>query len=339
MLKIGLVGAGFMGGMHAACYKAMSGKDLTISAVADLEKSKAASVSDQFGSKIYKTGEELIEKADVDIIDICLPTYLHTAHAVKAMEKGRAVFIEKPVCLTADEGRMLLKTQKETGASVMVGQCLRSWPEYMWLKKAVDDKIYGNIVSAVFSRVSPRPGWAWQNWLHKPEQSGTMAMDLHIHDADFVRYIMGEPEQVKAVAARDKDGVIQQIFSTYMFADTTAVAQAEGAWDYPPQFPFAMAYRVKFEKATAVFNSSLSPSLTVYPDGGGQIAPKLDKGFEGTGNAGGNISSLGGYFNELNYFTDRIMMGKPIEVAPLKEGVKSLELVIKEIRIAGGAKI
>jgi predicted dehydrogenase len=339
MLKIGLVGAGFMGGMHAACYGAMSKKGVVIAAVADLEKGKSAAVSDKTGAEIYKTGEELIEKAEVDIIDICLPTYMHTEHAVKAMEKGRAVFIEKPVCLTAEEGIKLLKTQEKTGAAVMVGQCLRSWPEYVWLKDAADDKRYGDIVSAVLTRISPKPGWAWRNWLHKPECSGTMAMDLHIHDADFIRYLLGEPDKITAIAVRDASGVIQQIFSTYAFSGTSAVASAEGAWDYPPQFPFSMAYRVKFETATAVFDSSASPSLVIYPNEGGKTAPDLDKGFEGTGDAGGNISSLGGYFNELDYFTDRIMAGEPILTAPLSEGVKSLELVIKEIKLAGGPKI
>ncbi len=113
---------------------------------------------------------------------------------------------------------------------------------------------------------------------------------------------------------------------------------AEGAWDYSPSFPFCMEYRVKFEKATVVFNSGNNPALVVYPNEGGQIVPEIKNDFDDSNDIGGNISSLGGYYNELKYFTERLNLGLPLEVAPLSEGVKSLELVLREIEMAGGAK-
>jgi predicted dehydrogenase len=336
MIKVGLIGAGFMGGMHLACYKALAEEGVEISAVADLVDEKTKSAAQKYGAAIYSTGMELIENADVDVIDICLPTYLHTTHAVAAMKKGKPVFIEKPVCLNEKEGNLLLQTEKETGVPVMVGQCIRMWSEYAWLKETVRNKTYGDIVSGVFKRISPLPTWAWENWLHKPECSGTVALDMHIHDVDYIRYIMGEPDDVFATASRDKDGVIQQIFTTYNFPK--AVVSAEACWDYPASFPFCMEYRIKFEKATAVFNSSLEPSLVVYLGGGGSVVPETQKDFVSENNIGGNISSLGGYYNELKYFIQRIRDCKPLKVAPLREGVKSVMLVLKEIDIAGGAK-
>jgi predicted dehydrogenase len=336
MIKVGLIGAGYMGGMHLACYQALAEEGVKITAVADIIDEKARSVAEKFNAVIYSNGMELIENADVDVIDICLPTYLHTNHAVEAMKKGKPVFIEKPVCLNEEEADLLLRTEKETGVPVMVGQCIRMWSEYVWLKKTVDHNIYGDIVSGVFKRVSPLPTWAWNNWLLKPEYSGSVALDMHIHDVDYIRYIMGEPEKISATASRDKDGVIEQIFATFTFQK--AVAFAEACWDYPASFPFCMEYRIKFEKATAVFNSSVEPSLVVYLNEGGSIVPELEKDFEGETDIGGNIPSLGGYYNELKYFIQRIRDCKPLEVAPLSEGVKSVMLVLKEIDIAGGAK-
>lgn len=336
MLKIGLVGAGFMGGMHSACYQSLLDSGVKICAVADVDIEKAKAVAAKFGAEVYKTGNELIENADVDVVDICLPTYLHTEHAIKAMEKGINVFIEKPVCLNLDEAKLLLETGEKTGAKVMVGQCMRLWPEYIWLKEATESGEYGKIISAVFKRVSPKPTWAWENWLHKVECSGSVALDLHIHDADYIRYLMGEPVSLNSTAARDSEGVIQQIFTTYQYPDS--VVAAEGAWDYPPSFPFCMEYRVKFEKATVVFNSVNNPSLVVYLNEGGQIVPEIKNDFDDSNDIGGNISSLGGYYNELKYFTERLTLGLPLEVAPLSEGVKSLELVLREIEMAGGAK-
>ena len=332
MLKIGLIGAGYMGGMHSACYKALSDLDAAVTAVADLREDKRRSVIDSFNAVSYETGMELIENADVDMIDICLPTYLHTSHALAAMERGRAVFIEKPVCLTRDDGERLLDAQRKYGSLVAVGQCIRFWDEYAWLKDTLGQGKYGKVLSAVFQRISPHPGWAWDNWLHKPECSGTVALDLHIHDVDYVRYILGEPDGVTATAVRDSDGVIQQIFATYQYPG--AVVIVEGDWDYPDTFPFSMNFRVKCEYATIVFDIS---GLTVYLKSGETLKPEIQKSFEGNNDIGGNITSLGGYYNELKYFVECLQKQTIPTIAPLDEAVKSVDLCLKEVELAGGA--
>ncbi len=336
MLKIGLIGAGFMGSTHSACYQALAELGVSVTAVADLREEKSRAVADIHPAQIFKTGMELIERADVDVIDICLPTYLHAAHAVAAMKKGRAVFIEKPVCLTPEEGRQLLEAQKETGAIVMVGHCLRLWDEYVWLKEALDSGRYGKPLSAVFQRLSPRPDWAWENWLHRPACSGTAALDMHIHDIDYIRYILGEPLQVTASAAR-RDGVIQQLFATLEYPET--VVQAEVCWDYPQDFPFSMRFRVKCERATILFDSADPRGLTVYPEAGGMERPEIVRQFEATAESGGNISSLGGYYNELKYFVECLNAGRRPTIAPLEEAVKSVALCLREIELAGGAAV
>ena len=76
MLKVGLIGCGFMGTMHANCYKALEG--VTLAAVADIRPEKAAQLAD--GAEIFGDGKELIEQADVDIIDICLPIFTPNTH-------------------------------------------------------------------------------------------------------------------------------------------------------------------------------------------------------------------------------------------------------------------
>ena len=85
MLKVGLIGCGFMGSMHANCYNNL--KDVKVTAVADVRREKAEELSKISGAEIYACGKDLIEKADVDVIDICLPTFLHAEHALLAMEK------------------------------------------------------------------------------------------------------------------------------------------------------------------------------------------------------------------------------------------------------------
>lgn len=332
MIKIGLIGCGFMGGMHSACYDVIEGAQVV--AVADVRREKAEEIAKVHNAEIYATGEQLIANADVDVVDICLPTYLHTEHAVLAMKKGRNVFLEKPVCLTEEEGELLLKTQEETGAIVQVGQVIRMWDEYVWLKKAADDNKFGKIHSAVFKRLSSYPTWAWDNWLHQGDKSGSIALDMHIHDVDFMRYLMGEPESFTSSATRDNTGIIEQIFTSFKYKD--AVATVEGCWHYPVDFPFTAQFRVMFDNATVVNGAD---GLVVYYKDGGQEKIEIEPSFESDNNIGGNISSLGGYYNELRYFINKLNAGEVPTVAPLCEGIKSVNLALAEIKSVGGAQI
>lgn len=330
MLKVGLIGCGFMGGMHAACYNAIDGVEVV--AFADVRKEKAEELAN--GAQIYATGEDLINNADVDVVDICLPTYLHTEHAIKAMKKGRNVFIEKPVCLTPEEGEMLVKTQKETGAKVQVGQVIRLWDEYKWLKSVTEKNVYGKIKSAVFKRLSSVPGWAWEGWLHDADKSGSVALDMHIHDVDFMRYLMGEPNSFSSSVVRNEKKIIEQIFTTFSYDD--AVVTVEACWDYPSDFPFDAGFRVKFEKATAVMDSN---GLNVYYIDGGYEKIEIKPEFEADNDIGGNLSSLGGYYNELKYFVEKLNAGEPLTIAPLDDAVKSVKLTLAEINSVGGAQL
>jgi len=330
MIKVGLIGCGFMGGMHSACYAALAGLGVKVTAVADVRREYAENLAN--GAEIYATGMELIEKADVDVIDVCLPTHLHAAHAVAAMKAGKNVFVEKPIAFKDEDMELILKTEKETGAKVQVGQVIRQWTEYVWLKKAVDAGTFGKIQHAMFRRLSSRPEWAWEGWLHQVDKSGGVAVDMHVHDVDFVRYILGEPDVVKAHAHRDAEGVIQQINAVYGYGDKVSVA-VESGWDYPADFPFAADFRVKFEKATVIGGGGV---VNVYPLGGAAYQAELEEEFQGDNEIGGNISSLGGYYNELKYFVEGLQGKNDLSVATVSEAIKSVQLVKREVEAAGG---
>ncbi len=330
MIKVGLIGCGFMGGMHAACYAALENLGVKVTAVADPRKDFAEKLMGE-GVAYYTLGMDLIHQADVDVIDICLPTDLHTAHAVAAMKAGKHVFVEKPICIKAEEMELLLKTEAETGVKVQVGQVIRQWTEYKWLKETVESGVYGKVLSGEFTRISGRPDWASENWLHTIERSGGVAVDMHVHDVDFVRYILGEPDRVQAQAYRDEEGVIQHINALYGYGKNVGIAVQAG-WDYPASFPFTATYRVKFEKATVIHNGG----ITVYPNEGEPFQPKMEEEFQGDNDIGGNVSSLGGYYNELKYFVEGLQGKNDLSVATVSEAIKSIQLVLKEVEAAGG---
>ena len=329
MIKIGIIGCGFMGGMHAACYQALG---VQVTAVADPRAEYAAQVAGKFGAKIYETGMALIEQADVTAVDICLPTDLHVCHAVAAMRKGLDVFVEKPICFREDELDEILKVKNKTGRQVQVGQVIRFWPEYVWLKKAADSGCFGRIQCGDFHRLSAWPAWSSEGWLHKPERSGGVAIDMHVHDVDFMRYLMGEPDTVRAQAYRDKNGLIEQIYVIYGYGKDVGVCIQAG-WEFPRSFSFKAGFRVKFEKATVTLDGGV---LTVYPDEGEAYHPELPKELSQDSDAGGNISSLGAYYTELKFFIEGLRGEHALDVATAEEAVRSVRLVKKGVESAGG---
>ena len=331
-MNIGIIGAGYMGGMHMACYQALEELGVRVTAVADSNLDSAKRLAAQVNAEVFSSGFELIDKANVDAVDICLPLHMHTSNTVYAMEKGVSVFCEKPVALQDEELDLLLKTKRNTNVKSMVGHVVRFTPEYVYLKEAVENNLFGKLVSGVFQRVSAHPGWTSGNWIHNPKFSGGVAIDMHIHDVDFVRYLIGEPDRIQSAAYRDKDGLIQQIISLYSYGTDIAVS-LEAGWDYPAEFPFDANYRVKFEDATVLFKNNV---LTVYPNSGNPYQPELAK-FSGTNSsAQGNISDLGGYYNELRYFVEGLQGKNDLSAATLEDAVAAIRLAKREIEACGG---
>ncbi len=331
MLKIGLIGCGGIAATHAHSYNAL-GDRVKVVAVADAVPEKAAEMAKLVSAeRVYATGAELIANEQLDFVDICVPTYLHAELAVQAMKQGMNVFLEKPVCMNEEEAELLLKTEQETGAIVQVGLCVRFNDACDYLKKAREDGRFGKLLAVTFERVSPRPTWSWQNWYMDPDKSGSMALDLHVHNADFVRYLMGEPEKLTATASRGADTALDHIYVTYEYPET--VISVEDGWGYPGSFPFSETFRAKFEKATLVCNEN---GLTVYPEEGEAFSPEFGGEMNIDMDMGINITSLGEYFNELDYFTDKLTKGETPDRATLTEAIQSVRLVWKEIELCGG---
>jgi len=323
MLKVGLIGCGFMGAMHANCYKNIEGVEIV--ALADLRREKAEELAVGTNAVLYGEGKDLIAQADVDIIDICLPTYLHAEYALAAMDKVKYVFVEKPVTLTVEEGEALLEKSKQTGCRVQVGQVIRFWDEYVELKKMIESGVYGKVINANFRRISPRPEWGWNNWLLDQSLSGGAGQDLHIHDVDYVLSLFGEPKTF--YSAKNPCGEPNSYVNTLMLYDDCVIG-VEGTWDLPGAHPFEATFRVVFAKA--VVENAGGKFLLYDKDGAHEIAIEK-KELVGEGYKGGNVSDLGGYYNELVYFCERAEKGEAIENATLADGVASLKFLMKEL--------
>ena len=330
-MKVGLIGCGGMGTTHNLSLKALSSTmDVEVTAIADCRQEFLEKAAEQWpNAKLYKTGMELLENEKLDTVHICLPSYLHTDHAVAAMDKGINVFVEKPVCLTEEEAERLLEAEKRNHVKIMVGQVVRSFPEYKFLKEAYESGKYGKFKSIIMRRISGDTTWGFEDWFHEEKKSGSVVLDLHVHDLDFLRYMLGEPKSFDVKAASFESGMVNHILTSYEFDEGFAVA--EGIWDESIALPFEASFHACFEKATILFNSRAEQPLVVYKKEGEIEYPELVREYNITDNSAGiNVSNLGPYYSEIKYFVECLRDGKEIEVAPLEEGIKSVRLARKE---------
>lgn len=320
MLRIGLVGCGFMGRMHANVYKTLENGKLV--AAVDIKPDRAAQYAEEFGAKPYTTLEEMFEKEQIDVVYICLPTYLHSAFTVQAARAGKQIFCEKPMALTLPQADEMIQACAHAGVSLMIGHCIRFWPEYALLKKITDEGSLGRLLSINLTRYGAFPSWSSDNWLADPTKAGGGVLDMHIHDMDFALYLLGEPDTMRSWGTADERGA-SQVFTTMTFGKT--VAHLEGGWNLPATTPFKHSFRAIFERGAAIMD--VAP-LTIYEDGKEPIIPEFPK-MEAA--AGGNLSDLGGYYHELKYFVDRVSAGQPLEIVTPGTSRLSLQKTLEEI--------
>lgn len=322
-MKVAMIGAGGIGGVHLGAYKMMP--DIEVVAIADVDTAKAAKNAGSEKIRIYGSIDELLDSEKLDMVDICSPTYLHAEHAIKAMEKGIHVLCEKPISLNLKSAQEMVESSVKNNVFFMVAHVIRFWPEYIFLKKTYTEKTYRNLKHAVFTRISPRPSWSCNDWMMDICKSGRAPVDLHIHDTDFILYMLG---RTKAVTAHGiEDGINMSHINT-CFEYEGAYVEAEGAW-YNAPIPFEMSFRAYFENTMLEFKDN---RLKIYENG--KEVEKVDVDAVLKQATGINIDSVTGYYSEIMYFIQCIRQNNPPVISTPQSSLESLEIVMKEIESA-----
>lgn len=233
MLKVGIIGAGTMGRIHAGAYALM--KDAQLVGVADIRPAAAQPLADQLGSKAYSTLEDLIAAENPDIIDICLPTYLHKSFVMKAAQFGKHVICEKPIAPALEDAQEMIEACRKAGVKLMVGHVLRFFPEYAKAKQMVDRNAVGKVGTVRMLRGGSIPS-GWNDWYRSFDQSGGVILDLIIHDFDWLRWTFGEVERVYAKGLIGREMLsMDHAFVSLRFVNGT-IAHVNGSWAHPEGF-------------------------------------------------------------------------------------------------------
>lgn len=303
MLKVGIVGVGGISRAHIPAWNAMEETELV--ALCDIRPEQMEEFPEP---RHYTDLDEMLAKESLDILDICLPTYLHVDAAVKAMEKGIHVICEKPISLKEEDVARAYETARKHGVSFMVAQVLRFWPEYELIREIYDSGRYGKLLSGYMCRLGVKPKWSWDNWMMDKDRSGMVPFDLHIHDLDFMVYAFGEPGNV--VRHRRLRPEQDYIANVYEYPDFFITAEA--AW-YAAPMPFGAGFRFQFEDALVIYTGGV---CTVYCNDGTIL--DLSAAIAGSIDAGDvNLPQSDAYANEIRYFTDCVLKNRfPDRVKP-----------------------
>ena len=315
-----------MGRMHANVYKLLD----RASVVAVAECGDAGpGFGKEFGVPCYATLAEALSKVEADAVDICLPTDMHAEFTIQAADAGKHVFCEKPMSLRVEDAEEMILACQAAKVRLMIGHCIRFWPEYALLKKIKDEGRLGKLLSINLTRYGEFPSWSHDNWLGQESRSGGAALDMHIHDTDYALYLFGKPDEISSFGTDDGRG-IGQIFTTMRFGDQ--IAHLEGGWNLPKKTAFKMSFRAIFEKGIVMMDGG---PMTIIEQGKEPESPKFaSMSVQG----GGNISDLGGYFVELDYFVNCVLDNQPFTISTPESSRDSLQTVLEEIAQAKAKK-
>ncbi len=329
MLKIGITGLGFMGMMHYLAYQRLEG----VKVVAICEKLKErlegdwtkikgnfgpqGTMMDLSGIATYTELSDMLANPEVDVVDVCLPPSAHAAAAVAALNAGKHVLSEKPISLKLAEADSMVAAAKKNNRIFAVGHVLPFFTSHGFVLDVARSGRYGKLLGGHFDRVISDPTWIAN--FYDMETCGGPLLDLHIHDAHFIRLLFGMPTSVQSVG-RLRNGVPEYFSSQFLFDDPELVVTSISGAIGQQGRPFMHGYEVHFEKATLLHESFFGAPPTVLTADGKVEKPELPA-----------IDEIQVFANELKEATDAIQSGKP---SPILDGVlarDALNLALKEM--------
>jgi len=326
MLKVGIAGLGFMGMIHYLAYQKVEGVKVT--AICETLPERRAgdwtaiqgnfgprgTQMDLTGVKTYADLSELYADKDVDLIDICLTPAAHCAAAVNAFDAGKHVLSEKPISLkTADADKMTAAAAKN-GKLFMVAHVLPFFSAYHFVYDAAVSGKYGKLLGGHFNRIISDPVWL-KNFYDMNTIGGPL-LDLHIHDAHFIRLLFGMPKSVQSVG-RLRGEVPEYFSSQFLFEDKDILVTANSGCIFQQGRPFMANYEVHFEKATVVLDGE---GLKVLTEDGKVEKPELP-----------NIDEIGTFAHELSEVVQSVKNGKSSSILGGSLARDALVIALKEM--------
>jgi myo-inositol 2-dehydrogenase / D-chiro-inositol 1-dehydrogenase len=313
-VRIGLVGAGFIGETHLAAWAA-EGVPVV---VLDNDATRAAALAGRYGADIAASLDELLDR--VDVVDVCAPTHRHADIAIRAAEAGRHVICEKPLARTIEDAEAIVAVCERAGVLLFVAHVVRFFPEYAAARRVVVEGRIGDPAVLRLKRASSRPRRPAGQWLFDTALSGGLIVDLMIHDFDYARWVAGDVATVhcRSVAADRPELGVDHAYAI-LTHESGAISHITGSWAYAPP-TFRTSLEIAGSRGLVEHDSVVAPPLVTYlhPSGG-----------DSEGAAGLPASPLAEdpFRLELREFRRAIEDGSPARVTA-RDGVEALRIAL-----------
>jgi len=327
MIKVGIIGAGWAGNIHANILtNEIDGSEVV--AVVDKNETKAKEFSIKYNSKYYSSIDELLEKEEVDLVVISTTTPFHSDFSIKAAAAKKIIFCEKPMAFTLNEADKMIQTVQENKVKCMIGHVLRFWPEYVKVKEIIDSGVLGKPIHAVSERLFTIPTWPEDDWYRKEELGGGIALDAQVHDIDYLSWIFGKAKKVKAQGVYDKNYGGWGHIATQIEYEGGASGLVQASLMFQKTFPFTMLLRVLCEKGTIEWNFRAGSHLEERGKQSPIVIYKQD-GIEYV-----KVEQVDAYLQEWKYFIKCIQEDIEVENATVEHGRNALEVSLASIQSA-----
>ena len=264
MVNVGIAGLGFMGMIHYLAYQKVRGAEVAAICEKDPPRWRATGgrsrairsagqMMDFDGIDRYSELDEMLADPKIDMVDVCLPPALaRRGWPSAALKAGKHVFCEKPIALKPADAERMVAAAGAAGKLLAIGHVLPFFPEYSFAYQAITSGKYGRMLGGHFKRIISDP--LWMPDFYNPDVTGGPMIDLHIHDAHFIRLTCGMPRAVHTLG-RMRGEVVESFNTQFFFDDPDLLVTATSGVINQQGRTFTHGFEIYLEKATLLFDS------------------------------------------------------------------------------------
>lgn len=239
-MKVGILGTGF-GAFHASLYK----KHTSVEAIKIFGRNeeKLSKVKSDLDIEVTNSIDDIFNDPYIDLVDVCLPSNLHREYITKALEKGKNVFCETPICMNLKDAEAIEKAEKQYGKRVFINLFLLCDPSYRYIYEIINNNTMGKLRTVQVERKTA-PLWGSLGF-------NQIVTNLMIHDIDFITWLLGVPNEITAVGVSKSES--ESYVSAFLTYDNS-IAQVIGSSMLPGSYPFTQGYDAVFESGAIKYH-------------------------------------------------------------------------------------
>ncbi len=310
-VRIGILGAGSMGTTHAGAYGAIDGVE--VAGVWGRTVERALAVARVCGAGVVADARALIDSAQIDAIDVCVPTHAHREFVVAALAAGKHVICETPVALGTEDAEAMIAAARAANRLFFVGLLMRSVADYIYLRDEVRSGDLGALRSIAL--------WRLGSYLRRDDGDvtphyGDPSTELMSFDFDILDWLLGPAESLSAGAALTEAKTVGEITAVLRYAGG-ASAVVSGSGIMPMGYPYTVGYRAVLDYGViehrAVFDNGI-PESTLVVHAAGRLSAPL------------RLRRNNPYESELRHCIDSIRKGTPSELLRADNALAALRL-------------